>query len=1055
MPKQRNQRRIDQPYSPISSGVITVGAGVSLPTSVLAGDGITVSGNEVSVDSTVVRTTRDLVAGAGLTGGGVLSADRTFAVGAGDGITVNADDVAVDTTVVRTSRALTAGNGLSGGGNLSADRSFAVGAGDGISVLASTVAVDATDLVSGDYGLEVVSNDFRVDLATNSGLSFATGLALGTPSTLSATSTNLVNADSHFHAVSASSNPGAAAQLLESTSGGALTLEQMTVNQSLYAGNTAFRVIHHTHDYDHAHVVINPGGSWNLDEQFGLDIDDNLLVRGWIVGKHAIQLPGATLIAHYDGMEPYELNYTGNPTGHMGQVGTVAGGLTYMAGKFGKAIQVAEATTNLVTNSSMEVASSGWSATNASGGITASNSPYGVSAFGFTASAQNGSYYRDFSGLTSGGTYTVSVYVRATSAAVGFRVFSLPGAAQLAEVFHTGNGGWQRLSATVTLTGGETSMRIRVVDTRASAWNTVAFDAIQVEEKAYMTPYCDGGLGAGHSFSGATHASTSSRTAATIWYPSAGVINSSGTVMFWLYRGWTPGEGPTNTCYFQTGNGTTGIAQVSIADDSNGDLLFAKIGAAAGSVTANTSGWAGGTWHHIALTWSSTGDAALYIDGALADSDTLTAVDLTAFNRIYIGSRAFGDRQCNGLIDDLVIADRVVDADEIRAIYESNAPVFAESSTWQWRAGQNRLWSDVEGLWMFNASGSAVLGAYAGDGEGGTKTWGGKTLGESDVLIGDEGRGGYLHWDDSAASLLVSGQIEVLAGSSGIATFSDAGSLATADDLDDVGDGTTYAKLRKTIIGGGYIVVGSGTKDSTLDGWIIDSGEIVGQENGVDQVVLSATKGTIRAGDTILRAAGIDLKADTAPLGTASRVINWWPDVDAPSGNPVGSIYNWLDGTVFNRHNTVVAAHGNATDTAGAAWLSATGNAGGTGYFFVSADGGTFYLDTNADFFLSPSSPTLGSNWSNHSGRNLSARTFANVVEIIGAIDAGASPSTTLATLATAYRPTSAREMYINRVSGGSSSSRLVTVNTNGTIVATDWTPLAGDVVYFQIMYFL
>jgi hypothetical protein len=38
---------------------------------------------------------RNLTAGSGLTGGGDLSADRTFAVGAGTGITVNADDVEV------------------------------------------------------------------------------------------------------------------------------------------------------------------------------------------------------------------------------------------------------------------------------------------------------------------------------------------------------------------------------------------------------------------------------------------------------------------------------------------------------------------------------------------------------------------------------------------------------------------------------------------------------------------------------------------------------------------------------------------------------------------------------------------------------------------------------------------------------------------------------------------------------------------------------------------------------------------------------------------------
>lgn len=43
-----------------------------------------------------VATTRQVISGGGLTGGGDLSADRTLAVGAGTGITVNADDIAVN-----------------------------------------------------------------------------------------------------------------------------------------------------------------------------------------------------------------------------------------------------------------------------------------------------------------------------------------------------------------------------------------------------------------------------------------------------------------------------------------------------------------------------------------------------------------------------------------------------------------------------------------------------------------------------------------------------------------------------------------------------------------------------------------------------------------------------------------------------------------------------------------------------------------------------------------------------------------------------------------------
>jgi hypothetical protein len=59
---------------------------------------------QTNIDGAVL-TTRTITAGAGLTGGGDLSANRTLDVGAGDGITVGADSVAVDSTVVRTTGA--------------------------------------------------------------------------------------------------------------------------------------------------------------------------------------------------------------------------------------------------------------------------------------------------------------------------------------------------------------------------------------------------------------------------------------------------------------------------------------------------------------------------------------------------------------------------------------------------------------------------------------------------------------------------------------------------------------------------------------------------------------------------------------------------------------------------------------------------------------------------------------------------------------------------------------------------------------------------------------
>lgn len=97
---------------------------------------------------------RLLTAGSGLIGGGDLSADRTFNVGAGTGITVNADDIETDDAAIdhdallnfvsnehinHTSVNLTAGNGLSGGGDISANRTFTVNTADSLTISSDSI----------------------------------------------------------------------------------------------------------------------------------------------------------------------------------------------------------------------------------------------------------------------------------------------------------------------------------------------------------------------------------------------------------------------------------------------------------------------------------------------------------------------------------------------------------------------------------------------------------------------------------------------------------------------------------------------------------------------------------------------------------------------------------------------------------------------------------------------------------------------------------------------------------------------------------------------------
>ncbi len=118
----------------------------------------------------------DMIAGTGLTGGGTIAATRTFNVIGGTGITANANDIATDDSaivhddlsgfvadehVLHAGVSVIAGAGMTGGGTISASRTLNVIAGDGIAVGADDVAVDISGL-SALAGTDVAATDGRL-----------------------------------------------------------------------------------------------------------------------------------------------------------------------------------------------------------------------------------------------------------------------------------------------------------------------------------------------------------------------------------------------------------------------------------------------------------------------------------------------------------------------------------------------------------------------------------------------------------------------------------------------------------------------------------------------------------------------------------------------------------------------------------------------------------------------------------------------------------------------------------------------------------------------------
>ncbi|MFI6819272.1 hypothetical protein ACIBG7_43275 [Nonomuraea sp. NPDC050328] len=178
-------------------------------------------------------------------------------------------------------------------------------------------------------------------------------------------------------------------------------------------------------------------------------------------------------------------------------------------------------TTNLITNPSLEVDTSGWAALAGSaiarvpdvsrtGGYslevrrTAAAAQYGVTISGVAA------------GATVGETVTISAHIYVPAAAyakvTGVRIGATGVAVATVSTAGLQPDTWCRVSRTAVLSAGLANVQIQVIaDGTLPDGQIVAFlDAVQAEEAAAATPYCDGAQ-PGCTWSGTAHASSSSR----------------------------------------------------------------------------------------------------------------------------------------------------------------------------------------------------------------------------------------------------------------------------------------------------------------------------------------------------------------------------------------------------------------------------------------------------------------------------------------------------------------------------------------------------------------
>ena len=815
MPKNTPERIIDARTTP--SGVVVAYA----------------NGGGGGGGSGYVPLARQIVAGAGLTGGGPLIADVTLDVGAGEGLVANADNLALSPSVAGAGLAYSAGvlsvglgEGLEFEGDAIGLKANVAGAGLGYS--AGVLSVGVAGL-----GLTVETDLVRLTSSSNPGAAAAilatdgsggVSLARLTIPTLGALymdgtldfGSDTLYEDASYLQVAGSKpvrfgqNIGGANWTvysagganftgnLDITAGGDLTV----AGSGAYAGLSVLFV-----DSSGGNVGVNRAP----DSQFALDVAGPARAD-YFVGQHAIQLKDVLMLCHFDGRAPFETNYSGDPNGHMGQVGTATGGVIFRPGKFYKSVQIAEATTNYVTNPSFETSAAGWTTTvtGTGGGFVrdTTRSFVGVASAKITASS-GGSYGIRSSSVSvpNGGSVTVQCRILrdgATSVLVQIRDTTNSTTRATASPAQTGT--WERVTASWTnTTGAAATVEMRVLNTQSDGASNIWLDACQIELKAYATPYCDGSLGgysaagvpdgSGHVWTGTAHASNSSRTAAALSYPTSGNIDPAK----WTIAAWVLPVG------------LTGVSQeiLRIAGSTAGYIILRLDAAGKPQAFGGTTGITApsavtpGVWTHLVATYDGA-TVRVYVNGAQVANGASSGFNgLPAL--MYAGcASAAGANAFNGMIDDLCILSYAADPILIRSVYESNAPVFAESSVYVFRAtAKGLVWGDDEGLWVRDAAGNPVLGVYGG--EAATKSWGGLSLEPGDVLLG---RGSnFVQWDDSAGTMIFAGN------GAGLTTINGGNiqtNTITADKLNVSSLSAISANLGS--VTAGQIVVGSSNK---------------------------------------------------------------------------------------------------------------------------------------------------------------------------------------------------------------------------------------------------
>jgi len=372
----------------------------------------------------------------------------------------------------------------------------------------------------------------------------------------------------------------------------------------------------------------------------------------------------------------------------------VAGTNSYSVGKFGNSLRSGVSTTNLIKNPSVEINTSNW---NPGSGNTITrvdtHSYIGSYSAQVYRPSSGGTLYNTWNSVSyqAAVNYVLSMYVRkpdgsAVTSSDITNMFIENSTVGISSITSVGDGWYRFISGTKTATGITSNVGFYMAPDL-----TVLIDGVQLEQTSVVTPYIDGSLGTGYSWTGTVHDSNSTRSSSTASTTSI-VDNSSGTISFWFKA---PVLDNSSQCLLGATNPASS-GGLTITVKNNGIYTNHIYNGSNNLNLAYNSQIQNETWYYLTYSWNNLSKKGfLSLNGEKVYEGDYPLDILTGSYLQELGSCDLSNHSVfNGSIDEVRIYNRVLSPTEVKDLYKwAPGPV----AHYTFDSGDNTTLNDISG----------------------------------------------------------------------------------------------------------------------------------------------------------------------------------------------------------------------------------------------------------------------------------------------------------------------------------------------------------------------